>query len=220
MLLILFRITTFLTIIFSLSLGIYTIFRNPKSLVHRLWFFTSLAVAVWGIGWLLTTLTDKADLVKSYLVIVYLGATLIPILFLHFITKFLIINKKKLLIIGYFGAFILLCFILFTHYLITGVNYSEDVGYYEQVNLLPFSFYLIYFLFFTIYSFYLLIVGYRHTEGFKKKQLLFLILATIFGLGGGITNFIMDLTGIYPFGQFFVFLYPILITYGIFLKKY
>ena len=36
---------------------------------------------------------------------------------------------------------------------------------------------------------------------------------------GGSSNFLTDLTGGYPYGQFVVWLYPILITYGIFVDE-
>lgn len=217
--LILIKITTFLTIIFSFCLGIYTLIRSRKSLVYWLWFFTSMAVVIWGVGYLVTIMTDDSNVAERYLKVVYFGATLIPLLFFHFLTKFLFIKRKALLILGYLLAICILLIIVFTDYFIKGVVYLKNFGYYEEVNLPFFYLYLLYFLFYTIYSFYLLVSEHRHTEGIRKRQILFLIIAVIVGLGGAMTNFVMALTNIYPFGQFFVFLYPILITYGIFLPK-
>lgn len=61
--------------------------------------------------------------------------------------------------------------------------------------------------------------GFKDNEGLKKRQILYILLAAIIGFSGGMTNFLPQLFNIYPFGTFIVFLYPILITYGIFLPE-
>lgn len=220
MLLILLKITTFLTTIFSLILGLYTLKRNPKSQVHWLWFLTCLSVVIWSVGYLLGFFAKESNLAFIYLKIVYFGAILIPILYFHFLNIFLLKRKNQLLIIGYVLAFIFIILVLATNYLVAGVKYLEHFGYYEQINFPLFYLYLAYYLFYVIFSLSLLIKSYKTLEGIKKKQLIYLIWATIIGFGGGTTNFIMALTGIYPIGQLFVFLFYVLVTYGIFLKKY
>jgi len=220
MLLILLKITTFLTTIFSVVLGLYTLKRNIKSQVHWLWFLTCLSITVWGIGYLLTAFGGDAISAINYAKIIYLGCTLLPIFFFHFLNTFLMKYDKMVLIIGYVLAGIFLILFFFTNSLIKGIGYSKSFGFYEQVNFPLFSFYLLYFLFFVIYCFIFLLRAYRYSDGIKKKQILFIIWAGIFGFGGGMTYFFPQLFNIYPIGTFIVFLYPILITYGIFLKKY
>lgn len=219
MLLILLKLTTLLTIVFSLCLGVYTLIRNRKLLVHWLWFFTCLSITVWGVGYLLTASGGDATSAINYVKIVYFGGTFLPIFFFHFLNKFLMKDYKMVLIIGYILAGIFLILFFFTSSLIKGIGYSKSFGFYEQVNFPLFYFYLLYFLFFVIYCFIFLLRAYRYSGGIKKKQILFIIWAGILGFGGGITYFFPQLFNIYPFGTFVVFLYPILITYGIFLPE-
>ncbi|MBU1130956.1 hypothetical protein KJ840_02380 [Patescibacteria group bacterium] len=219
MLSIIIKVSTILTLVFSLALGIYTISRNHKSIIYWLWFLICLAATTWSVGYLWAIMTDNSNSVMTALMIVYTGATLIPILFFHFTIKFLLKEGKALLIVGYSLALILLYLNLFTNHLITGFRYLENFGYFEEVNMPVFYLYLTYFLFYTVFSIFLLLKNYSRANGFKKKQILFIAIAVIIGFGGGITNFVMALTGLYPIGQIFVFLYPILITYGIFLPE-
>jgi len=47
----------------------------------------------------------------------------------------------------------------------------------------------------------------------------YILLAALVGIGGGVTNFVTDLYGVLPYGQVIVPLYPVLITYGVFLNR-
>ena len=62
-----------------------------------------------------------------------------------------------------------------------------------------------------------------HLEVLTPKQIKLLpflkIFGKDFGLVGGISNFVMDLTGSYPYGQLIVWLYPLFITYGIYVDE-
>jgi len=53
-----------------------------------------------------------------------------------------------------------------------------------------------------------------------RGQIYYLIIASLIGYLGGGTNFLPQLFGLYPFGQFITFLYPVVFTYGMYLKKY
>jgi len=217
--LIIIKLTTGLALILSFILGIYTFILNSKMFVYRLWFLTCMAVVIWTGGYLLTITSNSSESAVFYLKIVYVGATLIPILFFHFILKFLSINKKILLSIGYITLLVLLYLFIFTDSIIIGSNYLNQFGYYEKISEPVFYLYLLYFLFYTVFAVFYCLKKYTQADGFKKRQILYIVWAAIIGFGGGMSNFVMALTGWYPVGQFFVFLYPILITYGIFLPN-
>jgi len=211
-------ISNILLVVFSFGLGIFSLVRNPKSKVVRLWFLASMAVTIWAVGYLLSLTSPDAETGFRNLKIVYFGASLIPILSFHFITAFLYqdIAHKYLLIIGYIVSLIFLYFTTLTSSIITGARYLEKFGQYEEIETKWFLLFLAYFLFFSFYGIYLLYKGYRQSDGIRRKQCLYLMIALLIGFLGGISNFVTDLTGIYPYGQFFVWLYPVIITYGIF----
>lgn len=213
------KITTALTFIFSLSFGLICLLRKNKSKVIVLWSITSITVAIWSFGYLLSVNSLDNENAFKFLRIVYFGATLIPIFYFHFISSFLFLDKKfkNLIILGYILALSFLILVEFSRFIISGARYMNNFGRYEEVTTFGFKFFLIYFLFYSFFGLYLLVVNYRSNGGIRKKQIAYLIIASLFGFIGGISNFLADLTGIYPYGQMFVWLYPVLITYGIFL---
>src|SRR3989338_9736709 len=76
---------TVLAVIFSFGLGVFSLWRNAKATVVRLWFLMSMAITVWGIGYLLTLLTSDAAFALLSLRMVYVGAILVPMFFFHFV---------------------------------------------------------------------------------------------------------------------------------------
>lgn len=212
--------STSLMAVLAFGLGIFTLVKSPKSKVNITWFFTSLAVAIWGVGYLMNlfSFTD-AENFRSFKII-YFGASLIPIFSFHFISSFLYKDKQylPLIFIGYIAGIIFLFLNIATKFIIQGVNYMENFGRYEEVTTVGFRIFLLYFLFFAAYSIYLLVKGYFENDGIRRRKILYIILAATIGFAGGISNFVTDLTGIYPYGQMIVWLYPVLITYGIFLR--
>jgi len=90
MVLALLKLSTILTTVLAPVLGIFILLRNPRSPVNRLWFATSLAVTVWSVGYLLAMTTFDAGAAYRYLLMVYTGATMIPILYFHFVSRFLL----------------------------------------------------------------------------------------------------------------------------------
>lgn len=212
--------STSLMTVLAFSLGIFCLVKNPKAKISVTWFLTSMAVTIWGIGYLLSLFLTSDQAAFRSLKIVYIGASLIPVLSFHFIASFLFKDKKYkyLLIFGYVLAAVFSVLILGTKTIIKGVNYLENFGRYEEVTTVGFKIFLAYFLFFAGYNIYLLIRGYRESDGIRRIKISYVLVASLIGFLGGISNFVMDLTGIYPYGQLIVWLYPVVITYGIFLR--
>jgi len=215
------EISTALTAIFSFGIGIFSIARRYKSKVIVLWFFYTMAVAIWSAGYLISINSPTNEIAYLGLKIVYFGATLIPIVFFHFIATFLLKHKKYNFLIwaGYLLAAVFLVLIEATKYIISGAKYMENFGRYEEVEAAGFYSFLLYFLFYSLFGTYLLIKEYGVSTGIKKRQVFYMILASAFGFIGGISNFVADLTGIYPYGQMIVWLYPVFIAYGVFMDE-
>ena len=212
---------TVLAVIFSFGLGVFSLWRNPKATVVRLWFLMSMAITVWGIGYLLTLFTSDAAIALLSLRIVYFGAILVPMFFFHFVAHFTFRYPKVvvLTVAGYLlaGTFIVLA--VGTSLIIKGVRYLETFGYYEDIATPGFYFLMAYFWFYVVYALAMLIASYRRSDGIRRRQMLWLLFASTIAFVGAGTNFLMDLTGGYPYGQLIVWLYPILVTYGIFVQE-
>jgi len=222
MLLLVFKITTLLIPILALGLGLFSLARNPKSKVVRLWFLSSMAIAVWGGGLSMVLISQSASQAYFYDILLHFGSALIPILFFHFISAFLYRDSQKdriALIIGYIVAVLFILVVLIKPLWLVSSSAGLN-GFEYWVNggplYIPF---VIYFWIYAVLIFYLLIKSFVQSDGVVKRSLFYILLAALVGYLGGGTSFLPQLFGIYPFGNFVTFLYPILITYGIFLKK-
>lgn len=213
-------ISTLLLVIFSFGLGIFSLYTNPKSRVVQLWFFMSMAIGIWSLAlyFLMTSQGQELGILASKFI--HLGAAFIPVFFLHFVLVFLfrpITGKAKLLlIVGYILA-VVFGILSFTRFIVLGsvgqFGFSQWVS---AGSLYPF--FLMYFWFYFLVSVYFLYQGYINNGGARKKQIFYILLAALIGFIGGGTNFLPQTVEIYPYGHFLTWLYPALITYGIFIK--
>ncbi len=216
-------ITTSLLAIFAFSLGVFSLWRNPKAKVVHLWFLTSMAVTVWGLGLLLVILSKTEVAGIFYSRLLHISASFVPVFFCHFVLAFLFylygnnIKTKFFVFIGYFLAFIF-AILSFSDLIVPSA--SSKLGFATWADDGQFYFfYLLYFIVYIIASICFLYMGYKKSDGVIKRKTFYILIASFIGFGGACTNFLPQTLGIYPFGQFFVWLYPILVTYGIFFDE-
>ena len=214
-------ISNILTVIFSLSLGIYSIRRRYGDIIIRLWFFLCISVSVWCGSYIIIMTSVNGEIAHLFLRLVYFIASFIPILYFHFISSFLFKNNKnkKIIFLGYFLALVFIFLSIFSNFIVIGIKYLDGFGYTQNTNKIGLFLLIFYFLLYIFLSIYLLIREYFSSIGYKKRQILFILAASLFGFVGGMSNFIFDLLGIYPFGQVIVWIFPLVITYGIFLPS-
>ncbi len=216
----LFILATILLIILAFGLGIFSLYRNPKSRVVQLWFLKCLTTGIWSVGFLfmLISSTEREGIISSHLL--HLGAAFIPIFFCHFILVLIYKDKQKnaLLITGYALA-VIFAVLSFTKFIVAGASAKFGFSYWIDAGSL-YPLLLVYFWFYAFVGLYFLLAAYLKSDGIMKRRITFILLASVIGFGGGGTNFLPQALGIYPFGQFFTWLYPILITYGILVDEF
>ncbi len=217
----LFAVSIALLSILSFALGIFSIFKNPRSATVRLWFLMSLAVGIWSLAFLMLLRSSTAEQGIFYSSLLHVGASFIPIFFFHFVLSFLYqLNKKScqiFLIVGYILASFF-SFLSFTPLIVTGV--SPKAGYPLFLDAgSAYPIFIIYFWFFALLSIYFLLRGYKTSDGVMKRKIFYILIASLFGFGGGGTSFLPQTLGIYAYGDFVVWLYPILVTWGIFVDE-
>ena len=100
--LLLIQITTSLLAILSFALGVFSLIKNPKARVVRLWFLASMAVTIWSVAYIFAISELSAAKAFRYIHVVYFGASLVPILSFHFVSCYLFKERivKPLLIVG------------------------------------------------------------------------------------------------------------------------
>ncbi|MBU1163957.1 hypothetical protein KKA15_00150 [Patescibacteria group bacterium] len=220
MLLILTKISVILTAIFAFGMGVYTLYKNPKAKVNQIWFLNNLVVMIWAISGCIIMMTSSYATGILGVKISFIGVTL-AVLFFHFVTTFLFQEKRHKLkiIIGYIVLALIIILIAFSKLFLKDINYLNGFGYYALPGLL-FNYVVVFFSIYVVYTFYLLFKAYKVADGIKKKQIYYLILGLGIGFLGASTGFLINIFEVFPYGWLLVPFYPILISYGMFLKKY
>jgi signal transduction histidine kinase len=205
----------------AILFGLFIVSKNWKNTTNLTFFLMSLAVAVWSFSYCkwLSVYTAHDALFWSRML--NLGATFIPIFYLHWILSILNLTKEKkpILIFGYVIVFIFSVF-SFTPLYITSVKPVLDFPFWPQAGILYVAYLIFGYMFLTFYGFYELIKAKKGVEKEKEHQINYLILGSLFGFGGGATNFpLMFGVALFPpIGQTLVVLYTI--VFGLATLKY
>lgn len=199
----------------SFGLGAFSILKNYRAKVVRIWFLLSIVVGVWSAGLLMVMMSNDELQGISYSKVIHVSASFIPILFFHFVVLFRPrLLRRYYLWIGYLLSILFAILSLGTK-VVAGA--SPKLNFLTWVDAGPlYSIFLLYFWFYTLFSIYLVCIGIKDSDGILKKKMVYLLLGSlVLSIGGG-SNFLPQTLGIYPYGDFIVWLYPMVITYGIF----
>ena len=144
------------------------------------------------------------------------GAIFIPIAYLHFTYALVeILNKRK--------KFLIFSYLLFSLFLLADatpyfINHVEPLMSFKfwPVAGPTYSLFLILWLFYACYATSILLKFYKKSQSVIKLQLKYIIIGTIIGYAGGITNyFLWYKIPILPVGNITVSVYLLIIAYAI-----
>jgi signal transduction histidine kinase len=210
-----FSYASLVTAISSITLGLFVYLRGKRKPVNIIWFFTCLAISWWSFG--LGMVVRSKTFSEAYFWnrwFTHIGAILIPIHFLHFVTALVGVNSTGILLIGYAVAFIL-CMLTITGHLISVVP-TPPFQYYA-LPLPLYSIFLVYFFLLVLYSHVLLAYKVYVTKDKIRKQLAAILIGTGIGFIGGSTTFLPAFhIHIFPYGAYVVPIYVLAISYAIF----
>ena len=211
-----FVMSALITALVSFIFAFFVLLKNKKSKVNQFWFAVCFSVFIWEIGLFLELTAHSVTQALFYNKILYVGAILIPIFYFNFVVALLNIAKKKkrYIIVGYGLAFVFIVLNLFTKWFVSGVPPMFEFKYWVE----PSYFYYPYFVYFVLYftfSFSSLIQELKTQDALRRQQIKYVLLSGLFGVGGGITVFFPQFFNIYPFGNYFVILYIIIVAYAI-----
>lgn len=212
-----FILSCFFTAFSTIILGSFIFLQNPKDRVNRAWFFTTLAIFIWTLGLGAIGLSEDKTQALFWQRILYIGTIFIPIFFFHFSVAFLEKNKRArvAVIIGY-ALSLFFVFLLFTKLFIVGIAERTSFNYWPVETGPLYWLFLVYFIFYVSCAIILLKIDREKYEDIKQKQLDYMYYAALIGVIGGSTNFLLDFfPNLYPFGNYFVILYVVFITYAI-----
>lgn len=211
----LFALSGLLVGITSLFLGLFVYFKDRKSALNLIWALFAFSVALWGFGsYKIATTKDITDAFTWWRV-THVGIIFIPVLFYHFVHRFLDLKRKFTLTIIYFSGFVFLV-LNSTDLFIKNMRFVFESFYYDSPPGPVYPFFVLFFFSSIAYSHYELLKAFNNSTGLRKDQIKYFFFATAIGFSGGTTCF-LPVFGIdlYPVLNFTVFLYPMIMTYAI-----
>jgi two-component system NtrC family sensor kinase len=210
-----------LTSITTAALGFFVLLRNSRSSLYRVFSLYSFSIALWSAflaGHVFTNSKPLAIFTGQYL---HVGAALIPVTFVHFVTEFFGDGKRWIanlaLSILYFLAVVFL-FLCLNGTLVSDVAPRYGIRYLMIANS-GYVYFVVYFGLCVAWGLFRLFRGYVHAQGLRKNQLKYLLFGSLLGYAGGIDNFLYlyDITifPLFPYGSYAIPIYVSSTTYAI-----
>jgi len=210
-----FSLSGVLAFITALSFGVLVLYQSPDKKLGRIWFIFSLSSAGWGVGcYAIGSAQTVADAVICWRSTFAFSVIWIPVFFHHFVCYFCGENRLKELAIQYFIAVV---FFLTTPFVIffEGVRKAFPNFYAPDPGLIYPAFF-IWWIGLVVYSHVVLVKAYRVSSEQKRNQIKYFFLATSIGYVGGSLTYLPHFEiDVYPWGNFAVFVYPLIMSYAI-----
>ena len=198
----------------SLFLGIFVFLKNKRSIVNRLCMLANFGVSLWCWSLFGREMSFEKSYALFFIRLSYVGVISIPPIFLHFITSVIDQVNYRVILTAYAVSFIFQIFNL-TPFFIKDAGPILSFRYYGIPGII-YPFFIIIFVSIIIYAHYLLIKYFKNSEGHKRNQIKYLLLASLIGFIGGGTGFLPNLNiEIFPFGFYFLSIYVLLLSYAI-----
>ncbi|MBI2104571.1 MAG: GAF domain-containing protein [Candidatus Omnitrophica bacterium] len=214
----LFALSGLLTGLSSLGIGAWVYFSNRTNRINRLWSFFCVTVAVWGFGGLKIGLASDHETALIWWRITYIAVIFIPSIFYHFVSIFLEIHRPAKIVLAYLLS---LGFLIADASPLLIANVSElfrGLYYVSRPIGQAYPFLVLFFIAMVILT-HIDLWRYmvRTTAEKRRLQVRWFFLAGIVGYVGGISCFLPVFgVNLYPYGNFTIPLFPVLLSYAIF----
>jgi len=211
-----FLISGIINTITHILLGFFIFFKDSKNKANKSFFILCLAVVGYSLPYIFWTQAADKETALLIFQIISISPFYIPVIYLHFLTRWLnLYNKyKKFIFIGY-GLATLFLFFVFTPLFIKDMVPKYSMKFWAVPGI-AFHFHLIIFFIYAVFALYILFKSYRVSTKIKKAQLKLIISGTILGYLGGITNYFLwyDIN-IPPYGVILISVWTIFVAYAI-----
>lgn len=199
----------------SAGFGFFVFFHAPDRRVARTWLPLALSVAGWGFGGLwMSAARTPAEGALACRVAYAFGVLWIPVLCYHFVCVFLGLDRRRFIAAHYLVALLFLA-ILPTSLFFSRVERVFGSFYCGRAGAL-FPWFLAWWMGVMHHGYYELFCAYRRVPLIKKNQIKYFALGTAVGLAGGSLDYLLAFhLDVYPWGNFTICLYPVIMSYAI-----
>ena len=209
-------VSAFFAAMASLLMAAIVFFKEKRDKVRIGYTVLTISFFVWVSGIGMEVIAPNKDWGLFWNRWLYSGAIFIPTFWTQFVQFYLNRIKRKVLTLCYALSIFFLIF-NFTPFFVKDVVTKGSFNYASVPGIL-FPFFVFFFLVMIVYSFYLMIGEYSRSAGMRRNQLKFLILGTMIGFSGGVTNYLLvfEIVLFPPAGNYFISIGLFTLYYAIF----
>ncbi|OQA56398.1 MAG: Sensor protein ZraS [Candidatus Omnitrophica bacterium ADurb.Bin277] len=208
-----------LTAILTFFLAVLVSWKNYRRKLNILYSFWACTVALWSLMLVFNVLAKDHGTALLCVRLLHFWAILLPAVYVHFVLLFLCKDAAfNALIKGTYAFSFLLIALNFSPWFLS-VEYREKFRFFAAKPLAFYPIHIAMFIACVCFAIIQLYLSWRKAEGSFKRQIWYFLLATLIGYSGGITNYLINynilIYPLYPFGNFTICAYVIVIGFGI-----
>ena len=209
-----------LTGITTLSLGVFVYFKNRHAKLNKIFLAVSISMAIWGFGQ--GCIHSNYALSFTAARVIHFFVPFIAAFFFHLMTVLTEKPHKKFLLFSYITAALFSILGGFTKTIVASNPIMKISSTFTmQYSVGPGKLYIPYLLFFMLvvgYGNLMLYCAYRESSGTKRNQLKYMLIGSVIGFIGGISNFLyvfgINLYPLIPYATYMVTFYVVIATYA------
>ena len=212
-----FAFSGLLTGLTSLAVGVFVLSQDLANRLNRLWFFFTISVAIWGFGSMWIALEERAtNSLFAWRLAFSFGVLWIPILFYHFVLIFCNLEQRKILLTNYIVGLLFFPIILLSPLFFSRVTFAFSSFYYSVPGSIIFYLFFFWWSGLVIYSHYLIYKKYQQASDIRRNQFKYIFIAFFLAFLTGSLDYLPFFNvQFYPYGNFGIVLYPLIMMYAI-----
>ncbi|MBC7766901.1 hypothetical protein H7Y21_02835 [Arenimonas sp.] len=210
----LFSISNIILSLSSLFFGLIVYHSNKENPLIKYWLMFAWCFSFWSLGLFGVTYYTNYSTAFFWQYVLDFFAVFLPSTYVIFLIKFFKFKNKFWMPAIYISSAFFAIF-SFTPYFKTGISIQNGLYW-----IVPGKYYLLFIAYFMIYaivSIWILLfqlIKNRH-DPLLRGQIRNIMIASLFGYGGGSTNFLPYLFKSFPYGNYFVIFFLVFMVYGV-----
>ncbi len=184
-----FAISGLLNGLAAIGLAAFVYFRSPNDPRHWTFGLFGIATAIWSFGYFAWQISDSEVFALFYLRVLMAGAIFIPICFLHHVLSLLHKEDSWKTFLKWHYVIGAIFLVLDTSPIFVKTVQSISIFPYWGVPGVAFHFCLVWWIAIVIVATSLLIQEYFNQNGLPRRQILYLLIGSVIGWGGGGSNY-------------------------------
>jgi two-component system NtrC family sensor kinase len=214
-------ISAALTLITTAALGCFVLLKNSKSRLYRVFSLYSFSIAIWSGTLALHVSTANHSFALFTGKYLHVGAALIPVLFVHFVSEFFGDSKRLLarfILPGLYMIAIVFIVLCVNGTLVSKVAPKYGIRFLMVANS-DYIYLVLFFVLCALWGLFRLFKGYLGAQGLRRNQIKYLLFGSLLGYVGGVDNFLYlyDITifPLFPYGTYAIPIYVSITAYAI-----